>query len=333
MVLVAEWSKTYQIFACPRVRGTPLAKILVKSTDGLGQELPGRIQKGVSTAFGSAENRERPFVLGMEFGSTRFGVHHDVRAGGEAVVKDLVVLAEHADDAGGGGGGLVSDGRIHDGVHKVDALDELLGGERTGGVGLIRLEGIGGTREHEAERSGAMSLGGAEVHAILGGRDKEIPVVPLSVAELGEQLLGNLDVGLCSAVGLRMVRRDGAVIETKVGLEFVHGGIDKLGAVVGLDDPGEAEICEDLVEVQGDGGCGLVRDGTEQGESGGNVSDDKEKVVSIGGGRERSRKIDGEVIEGEFGVDRIQWVKSLTDDVELLTRLTLAGSGFAVLEK
>jgi len=165
--------------------------------------------------------------------------------------------------------------------------------------------------KHETERRGSVSLGDSKVHAILSSRNKEIPVVPLAMAELAQDLLGDLDMGLCSAVGLRMIGRDGAMVETKAILELIHDGVDKLSAVVRLEDLGKSKVGEGFIKTGADGEGSLVRNGSEESEASRNVGDDQEEVSSMDRGREGTGKVDGQVVKGKAGMDGIQRVESV----------------------
>lgn len=156
-----------------------------------------------------------------------------------------------------------------------------------------------------------MSLGDSKVHAILSSRDEEIPVVPLTIAELAQDLFGDFDMRFSSAVGLRMVGRDGSMVETKATLELLNDGVDELGAIVGLEDLRESKVSEDLIKTGADGESSLIRNGPEECEASSDVSDDKEKVPSIDRGWKGTSKIDGQMVERKTGMNRIQWVESV----------------------
>lgn len=168
---------------------------------------------------------------------------------------------------------------------------------------------------------------------MLSGRDEQVPVVPLTIAQLAENLLGDFDVRFSSTVGLWMVRRDGAMIEAKAGSKFIDHGVDKFSAIVTLDDFGKSKVGKDLVETCGDSERSLVRNRSKKSEPGGDVSDDKEEVHSVDRGWEWTCKVDCQVIEGKTCMDRVQGMKALTRYVELLTRYTLRSVVTTVLEQ
>ena len=65
-------------------------------------ESTGGIQESVGSALGAFEDLERTLILGMELGSARLRVEHDVRSVREALIEDLVRLLEHDDRLLGG---------------------------------------------------------------------------------------------------------------------------------------------------------------------------------------------------------------------------------------
>lgn len=136
-----------------------------------------------------------------------------------------------------------------------------------------------------------------------------------------------------STVGLRMVGRDGSVIETETGLQLIDDSVDKFCTVVRLDDFGKTKVNEDFVETRGDGERSLVGESAQQRETSGDVSDDKKEIFPIDRGRKRTGKVDGQVIERKAGMDRIQRMKSLSGDIELLTGLALSSVSATVLEQ
>lgn len=117
-----------------------------------GVESAGGIQESVGSALGAFEDFERTFILGMELGSARLRVEHDVRSVREALIEDLVRLLKHDDRLLGGLGSLLEDERIDQLRHGLDARLKLFFSQRLRGDSIISLEWVMSSGKHETER-------------------------------------------------------------------------------------------------------------------------------------------------------------------------------------
>lgn len=158
------------------------------------------------------------------------------------------------------------------------ALDDGFDGERFRGNMLVVVERVERASKHERKRSGAMTKGNAIIYCQLNGGNVDFPGRGVALTEFEEELLCELDVAFCGAVGLRVVGGDEAMLETHVVGEVRDDGVDEFGAVVGLQDLWDAKVREDGVERASDGESSFVRKWAKKGEAGANIYENECEV-------------------------------------------------------
>ena len=158
------------------------------------------------------------------------------------------------------------------------ALDDGFDGERFRNNMLIVGERIERASKHERKRSGTMTKRNAIIYCQLNGGNVDFPGGSVALTEFEEKFLCELDVAFCSAVGLRMVGGDEAMLETHIVGEVRDDGVDEFGAVVGLQDLWDAKVREDGVERASDGESSFIRKWAKKGEASANIYENECEV-------------------------------------------------------